>query len=107
MSCFLERRPGRLTIDTETLPGIGAFPMRPAPDGGPASGQSELKEFVVEVLAHVANQATRHERSRFWNGRIAAEGHLASSPNPPMETLDFPPADTGVLLVPLQRDAEL
>ena len=104
---FPGTKAGRFTLDTETLPGIGAFPMRPASDGGPASGRQALTSFLGEVLSHVANQATRHERSRFWTERIAAEGNLAVSPDPPMDSLDFPPADTGVLLVRMSRRAEL
>ena len=97
----------RWTIDTETLPGIGAFPLRPAEQDGPAVGVSELKSFVVEVLDHVANQATRHERSRYWTERIANEANLTPSPSPPMEELDSPPADTRVLLVPFGQPEAL
>ena len=81
--------------------------MRPASDGGPASGRQALTTFLGEVLSHVANQATRHERSRFWTERIAAEGNLTVSPDPPMDSLDFPPAETGVLLVRMSRRADL
>jgi hypothetical protein len=98
---------GRFTLDTETLPGIGAFPMRPSSGGGAPRGQSGLTDFLRDVLSHIANQATRHERSRFWSERIATEGNLERSPDPPMEALELPPADTDVLLVRIERNTDL
>ena len=90
-------------VDTEMLPGIGALPMRPGSDGEPTKGLAALEAFLGDVLTHVASQATRHERSRYWAETITREGALAEVPDPPMESLPMPPADTGVLLVRLDR----
>jgi hypothetical protein len=99
--------PRQFALDAETLPGIGAFPLRPSSGGGEAAGSSQLRDFIADVMNHAANQATRHERSRFWQERIAVEDHLVAGVAPPMESLEFPPADTPVLLVPIERAEQL
>jgi len=48
----------------EVLPSLGAFVLRPATYE--TLGTSELQSFLSDVLDHVADQATQHERSRFW-----------------------------------------
>jgi Domain of unknown function (DUF2357)/PD-(D/E)XK nuclease superfamily len=90
-------------VDTELLPGIGAIPLRPGPEGESTKGLAALEGFISDVLKHVASQATRHERARYWTETIAHEGALTDVPEPPMDSLPLPPADTGVLLVRLDR----
>jgi uncharacterized protein len=82
---------------TEILPGLGAFPLRPNADGEPG-GAGELEVFLDSVLAHVSQQATRHERDRFWNAAINERGPTGPAENAPAPFLDRPPADTDVLL---------
>lgn len=78
----------------EVLPGIGAFPLRPGPDGT-AKGQDALRGFLHETLELAANQASVNERRRFWerqhtrqsSRRVQAVGFLSA-----------PPADERVLI---------
>jgi hypothetical protein len=81
----------------ELLPGLGAFPLRPNPDGTPG-GASDLESFLGSVLSHVSQQASRHERDRFWNATINERGPSGPVENAPVLFLDQPPADTDVLL---------
>jgi hypothetical protein len=91
--------PGDMIVDqrefTETLPGLGAFPLRPG--ANETHGVEAISTFLDDVLDHVAEQASQHERERFWRARIYAtptpNQHLSPSP-----FLDRPPADTDVLV---------
>lgn len=92
--------PGEVAVDrrqfTETLPGLGAFPLRPGADE--AQGVQAISNFLTDVLDHVADQASQHERERFWRARIytsPVQDHPSLSPAP---FLDRPPADTDVLV---------
>jgi predicted component of viral defense system (DUF524 family) len=76
----------------ELIPGLGAFPLRPGNDAGPAA----LRRFVGDVLLHAADQATAEERNRYWQARI-----LDEQSRPGRGLVDFlgrPPADTSVLI---------
>lgn len=78
----------------EVLPGLGAFPLTP---GNADAGRDGLVRYLNVVLDHAANQATRHERARFWGGRAYDESVSA----PTAEAVTFlaePPADTHVLM---------
>jgi hypothetical protein len=81
---------------TETLPGLGAFPLRPGADE--PHGVQAISDFLVEVLDHVADQATQHERERFWRAQIYGPIPQEHPSLPPTPFLDRPPADTVVLL---------
>lgn len=48
----------------EVLPGLGAFVVRPG-EGGRAHGVEALSEFLDEVIDHLSNRTTAHERNRF------------------------------------------
>ena len=61
----------------EVLPSLGAFVLRPAEHE--TLGTSQLEQFLRDVLDHVADQATQHERSRFWR-TVAYQGHSLSGP---------------------------
>ncbi|MFI5893039.1 DUF2357 domain-containing protein [Actinoplanes sp. NPDC051513] len=92
--------PGDVTVDrrqfSEALPGLGAFPLRPGAEG--AYGVEEISIFLTGVLDHVADQATQHERERFWRARIYAAPAQEHPRLPPAPFLDRPPADTDVLV---------
>jgi hypothetical protein len=80
----------------ETLPGLGAFPLRPGADE--THGVKAISDFLIEVLDHVADQATQHERERFWRAHIYGSTRQRHPSLPPAPFLDRPPADTVVLL---------
>jgi predicted component of viral defense system (DUF524 family) len=81
----------------ELLPGLGAFPLRPDADGEPG-GADDLKAFLSDVFDHVSQQASSHERDRFWNATINERGPSEPARHAPVPFLDRPPADTDVLL---------
>jgi len=81
----------------EILPGIGAFSLRPAITDT-AIELGHIRQFLEDVITHVASQVTQHERHRFW--QETAFGSL-----PPRDSrvsvahfVNRPPADTKVLL---------
>ena len=79
----------------EVLPSLGAFVLRPAEHE--TLGTSQLEQFLRDVLDHVADQATQHERSRFWR-TVAYRG----TPSPDradrrLPRLGRPPSDALVL----------
>lgn len=80
----------------EVLPGLGAFPLRPA-RGGSSTGSDAIRKFLRDVFVHVATQTTKHERERYWRRRSRSEFGSAR----PVRAVDFlerPPADTQILL---------
>lgn len=81
----------------EILPGLGAFPLRPGIDGE-ATDSSPLREFLEEVLIHMASQMTQHERSRRWEATIFREAPVKGTLLPVVPFLENPPADTKVLV---------
>jgi predicted component of viral defense system (DUF524 family) len=89
--------PVHLERFSELLPGLGAFPLRPG-GSGTARGSDRLEEFISDVLVHVSQQASQHERDRFWNSAVHAkviqDPHNRSS----VSFLERPPADTEVLV---------
>lgn len=54
----------------EVIPGLGAFPLRPMEKG---DGTDELKDFLLEVAAHVNNRATQREEQTWQTYRIHKE----------------------------------
>lgn len=81
----------------ELLPGLGAFVLRPDADGtAENAGAIALRDFVLDVIEHIAAAGTDEERSRFWVQRTYAErrGRRLSSQAP----TPLPAADTKVLL---------
>lgn len=51
----------------EILPGLGAFSIRPG-SGGSAKGIRVLSKFLDDVIDHLSNRTTAHERSRYHLG---------------------------------------
>ena len=79
----------------ELLPGLGAFALRPGAEG--PTGVSNLERFLSEVIDHLADRATQHERSRFWSTvihRAPVAGHRRDRRFP---ALPVPPSDAVVL----------
>jgi predicted component of viral defense system (DUF524 family) len=81
----------------EVLPGLGAFALAPGSDGhATTASTARLRQFLDQVLDHVAQQASNRERADYW--------HRVAHSDPPLgEACDFvpldrPPADTPVLL---------
>ncbi len=79
----------------EVLPGLGAFPLRPGATG--PVGTAALDRFLAEVIDHVADRATQHERSRFWRTVIHRRVPMRSDKDRRLPALSVPPSDAPVL----------
>ena len=79
----------------EVLPGLGAFPLRPGATG--PVGTAALDRFLAEVIDHVADRATQHERSRFWRTVIHRAIPMRSDRDRRLPALSVPPSDAPVL----------
>jgi uncharacterized protein len=84
----------------EILPGIGAFPLRPD-ETGLAEGASTIIDFLNDVLNHLALQSSQDERGRYWNRMVFETDFLPVTVLPASSCFSKPPADTTVLLFPL------
>ena len=99
--------PGGYEKYHEILPGLGAFPLRPAsPSGGPPEGASDVRTFIDEVLDQVALQTSQHERARYWTDRSYRAGAVPGAETRAAPFLEKPPADTPVLLGYVRSDAQ-
>jgi hypothetical protein len=81
----------------EILPGLGAFAMLPSV-AGEAVGTGPLRQFIEDVLLHVASQITQHERWRYWTKETFGEKYQVDGHAHAVPYLSRPPADTQVLL---------
>jgi hypothetical protein len=90
----------------ELLPGLGAFPLAPS-DLGVAVGQSVLRRFIADVLTHLADQASQHDRYRYWREETFGLAPVSSSRYRPVPFLKRPPADAYVLLGYVKSAAHL
>jgi hypothetical protein len=79
----------------EVLPGLGAFVLRPGPAG--ATGVKDLERFMADVIDHVADRASQHERSRFWSTVIHRPPVVARRRDRRLPALPVPPSDAQVL----------
>jgi hypothetical protein len=79
----------------EVLPGLGAFPLRPGAAG--AVGAAALDGFLADVVDHVTDRATQHERSRFWRTVIHRVEPARSDKDHRLPELSVPPSDAPVL----------
>ncbi len=79
----------------EVLPGLGAFPLRPGATG--PVGTAALDRFLAEVIDHVADRATQHERSRFWRTVIHRTVPMRSDKDRRLPALSVPPSDAPVM----------
>jgi hypothetical protein len=80
----------------EVLPGLGAFVLRPGPNGE-AQGRSELTVFLDAVLGHASERASQHERDRYWRARVYAAPGPAKGRAARLPDLVAPPRDTLIL----------
>lgn len=85
------------TMYDEILPGLGAFPLRPA-QGDPPDGLTAVRDFLEDVLDHASSQATEHERERYWVRESHPEKYRVQESGTAASLLTKPPADTLVLL---------
>jgi uncharacterized protein len=90
-------RPTLFLEQGEILPGLGAFPLKPASDGS-ALGTAALRAHVRDVLDHFASQITQHERSRYWREVVFAGDAPPLARVSAAQFLGRPPADVDVLL---------
>jgi predicted component of viral defense system (DUF524 family) len=81
----------------ELLPGLGAFALRPT-ETGTDDGSEIVRQFIADILEHVASQITQHERGRFWLREIFERSSPSNKRAPNADFLVAPPADTKVLL---------
>lgn len=84
----------------EILPGLGAFPFRPA-DQSTEEDRFNLGVFLKSVIEHCCNQATTRERLQFWQNKYLAsdlEENPESKTIRASEYLIQPPADTPILI---------
>lgn len=85
----------------EIIPGLGAFPVRPSKTD---DGINELKEFILEVIAHFINRASQREKIAYRTYDVYKnEPNRADEVNEPLpETYginrDLIPDDTYVLV---------
>lgn len=89
----------------EIVPGLGAFPLAPGPDGV-AVGREPLYTFLSNALDHVAARGTKRARASFWHTRAyGGEGSERLVERP--RWLRRPPADTITLFGYVRSDAHL
>jgi hypothetical protein len=84
----------------EILPGVGAFPLRPAVTES-EDDQRALSKFISSVIDHCCNQASKRERSQFWQNQhwsVQPDSDFGKQPVIAAPFLAQPPADTRVLV---------
>jgi hypothetical protein len=84
----------------EILPGVGAFPLRPAVTES-EDDQRALTKFISSVIDHCCNQASKRERSQFWQNQhwsVQPDSDFGKQPVITAPFLAQPPADTRVLV---------
>jgi hypothetical protein len=88
-------QPGPFTEYDELLPGLGVFALRPSPQG--PTGVANLERFVAQVIDHLADRASQHERSRYWSTVIHRPPVVARRRDRRLPALPAPPSDAPVL----------
>lgn len=92
----------------ELLPGLGAFPLKPAANG--PDGSQELVTFLKQVAQHVSNRSSKRERDTYHRNLVhsANEAYDVHKEIPEYHhTLDMrhsPPLDTQVLCIFCEND---
>lgn len=85
----------------EIIPGLGAFPVKPSKSN---NGISELKEFILDILAHFINRASQREKIAFRTFDIYKNPPESKNllkeklPEPFNNNRDLIPDDTYVLV---------
>jgi hypothetical protein len=80
----------------ELLPGLGAFVLRPASSPS-ESGRTAIEKFLSDVVDHVADRATQHERDRFWRAAVRHTPEPGSTSATELPDIALPPRDALVL----------
>jgi len=80
----------------EIIPGLGAFPLTPGPDGV-AEGALRIRAFLDEVIDHVCARGSQRARAGFWHTE-SYKGQSSDQLGTRPGWLSRPPADTTVLL---------
>jgi hypothetical protein len=81
----------------EILPGLGAFVLRPGPDGHAEDGPANaLRRFIDEAIDHLISDGTDEERLSYWQDVVLREARGKQLDETPWATR--PVADVGVLL---------
>ncbi|MEQ8978005.1 MAG: DUF2357 domain-containing protein [Deltaproteobacteria bacterium] len=81
----------------ELLPSLGAFPLKPGPDRE-GIGEEAIVRFLDDVIVHLANQASAHERARYWESVSYTEEGFGG-PQRVVPWWSRPPADLRALFV--------
>jgi hypothetical protein len=88
----------------ELLPGLGAFALRPSPEGD-ADGLSALRDFLNKVITHAASQLSQHERERYWSATSYGAAQYQTRNVAPF--LERPAADTMILIGFVRTEEQL
>jgi hypothetical protein len=86
----------RYSQHREVLPGLGAFVLRPSSQG--EDGTKGLAKFLHDVLDHLADRATQHERGRYWSAQVYGASATPQQRGRKLPALTLPPSDAYVTL---------
>jgi predicted component of viral defense system (DUF524 family) len=97
----------------EIVPGLGAFGIRPADEG--EDGTADLKDFILQVVQHVCDRATRREQETYHRYLIQDPDGPPSlavhdAPNAEYDINGrraLPPRETPVLVAWYQNETQL
>jgi len=113
--------PGRCSEPTqfhgfhEILPGLGAFAVKPGPDGE-GNGLAHLSRFIDDAITHVCNRATAREQNNYHRFQIYSAGPTSdqqeiAAPFPERDSASLlrapPPTDQMVLVGWYEDDEHL
>ena len=92
----------------EIVPGLGAFSIRP---GHWQEDSVYLKQFLVEVKAHLLDRTSEREKLSYYEYDIHKEGNpsmmMESLPEAEGENRDFLPDETSVIIAPYRDQRHL
>ena len=95
----------------EIVPGLGAFSIRPTE--GEEDGTKALKDFMLQIVAHVCDRATRREQETYHRYRIHDKPGPLAVRKAPIAEYDIngrralPPRETPVLVAWYQNETQL
>jgi predicted component of viral defense system (DUF524 family) len=97
----------------EIVPGLGAFGIRPCEEGD--DGTPSLKDFILQVVNHVCDRATRREQETYHRYRIQDPGGpppqaVCEAPLPEYDIYGRrvkPPRETPILVAWYQNEVQL
>jgi predicted component of viral defense system (DUF524 family) len=80
--------PTRFERYHEIIPGIGAFALRPSPNGALPTGLLPLCDFIRDVLTHQLDRFAQSYRIDYWT-----HDTIKDKPSPHRPPINEPPAD--------------